>query len=73
MAANKNQLNYSELTDKVVFVNNRGEKIDLHQNFIQNMLLYLTQGKMPKLGDSINRELSSGGEPMWKITLERLG
>ncbi len=73
MATSKNQLNYSELTDRVMFVNSKGEKIDLHQNFIQNMLLYLTQGKMPKVGGSISRELTSSGQPMWKITLERLG
>lgn len=68
----KNKLNYSTLSDTVCFVDSKGKKIELHQNFVQAMLLWLNEGELPPVGSTAKRELTAGGQVHWRFTCERI-
>lgn len=68
----KKQLNYSELTDKVYWVDGKGEQHDVSQNFLQMMLCWMNQATLPDVGITNVRELSFGGEVKWEIKCKRV-
>ena len=69
----KKSLAYSSLTDEVVYLDGKGQKTELPKgNFIQMVLLWLNEGKTPKVGESYERTLSVKGKVHWKITVERV-
>lgn len=69
----KKSLAYSSLTDKVFYLDGKGQKTELPKgNFIQMVLLWLNEGKTPKVGESYERTLSVKGKVHWKITVERV-
>jgi len=68
----KNKLAYSPLSDQVYYFNAKGEKQDVHQSFIQGMLLWMNQGEDPPVGTTEQRELTNNGKVHWRITCERV-
>ena len=69
----KKSLAYSSLTDEVFYLDGKGQKTELPKgNFIQMVLLWLNEGKTPKVGESYQRILSVKGKVHWKITVERV-
>ena len=69
----KKSLAYSSLTDSVHYIDGKGNKVDLpNGNFIQMVLLWLTEGVLIKVGEKFQRTLSVKGKVHWKITIERV-
>ena len=46
--------------------------IDVHQEFIQAMMLWICDGNAPGTGKSVTKELKNGGEVHFEITLKQL-
>lgn len=67
----KNQLNYSELTDTVYWVDGKGQKHDVTQNFIQMMLCWMTNASLPKVGAKRQRVLEVNGVTHWELEARR--
>ena len=69
----KKSLAYSSLTDEVFYLDGKGQRTELPKgNFIQMVLLWLNEGKTPKVGEKYERTLSAKGKVHWKITVERV-
>jgi hypothetical protein len=69
----KKSLAYIILTDEVFYLDEKGQKTELPKgNFIQMVLLWLNEGKTPKVGEIYERTLSAKGKGHWKITVERV-
>lgn len=67
------KLAYSSLTDEVFYLDGKGRKTLLPENnFIQMVLLWLTGGTIPKVGERVERTLSVNSKIHWKITCERV-
>ncbi len=69
----KNKLAYSSLTDRVIWVDGKGQSRDVTQNFIQIMLLWLHEGEeMMKPGEKFGRDLiKENDEVDFTIIIER--
>ncbi len=67
----KEKLSYSALTDKVYITNNRSLKIDVTDEFHQIMMAWICKGKLPDVGKSATKVLSSEGVVHFEITLDR--
>lgn len=69
----KKLLAYSSLTDEVFYLDGKGQKTELpNGNFIQMVLLWLNEGKIPKVGERYERTLSVKDKIHWRITVERM-
>lgn len=68
----KKQLNYSELTDTVFWVDGKGEKQDVTQNFIQMMLCWMNKAELPKVGEGNKRKLAVSGKTHWELNCKRI-
>lgn len=68
----KKQLAYSRLTNNIYWIDGKGQKTDVTQNFIQNMLLWINEGELPKVGEAYKRALAVNGKVMWEISCKRI-
>lgn len=70
----KNKLAYSQLTDKVYWIDGKGGRHECTQNFVQLVLLWLHEGGgIINEGEKIGRDLiGQKGIADWTITLERV-
>lgn len=67
----KKELAYSELTNKVYYVDGKGGKIDMTDNFIQIMLCWINKGELPKVNETNTRKLKVGEIVHWEINAKR--
>lgn len=66
----KGKLQYSPLTEKVYYVDGKGKSHDVHQNFLQMMLLFLMEGvEIKEQGAGFEKCLTSDGEIHWTIRI----
>ena len=70
----KNKLAYSELTDSIYWIDGRGGKHEITQNFIQVMLLWIHEGTdIAKVGSGFSRKLTGQmGKNNWDISVKRI-
>lgn len=70
MTKTKGQLNYSPLTEQVYWVDGRGVSHNVHQNFLQMMLCFLTEAELPeKEGEGFEKVLTVEGKVSWTIRI----
>ena len=68
----KNKLAYSKLGDTIYYFDENGVKHEIHQSFIQAMLLWINEGELPEVGSTNARELTHKNKVHWRITCERV-
>jgi len=68
----KNKLYYSELTDKVYWKNGEGKNLDVTDNFVQMMLIWLTNASLPKVGKKRQRVLKVNNVIHCEIEVKRI-
>jgi hypothetical protein len=66
------QLNYSELTDSVYWVDGKGKQHDVTQNFMQMMLCWMNKATLPEVGITNVRELTHNKKIQWEIKCKRV-
>lgn len=70
MKSKKNSLAYSPLTEKVYWIDGNGQSHDVHQNFIQMMLLWLSEGELPsKEGEGFEKDLTVDGKVEYTLRI----
>jgi hypothetical protein len=73
MIEQKKELVYSELTDTVYYIDGKGQKVELPAgNFIQMILLWLNEGKLPETGKSSVRRLKVAEQVHWELSCKRI-